>query len=237
MSCAAPCVSGILEFCCVSSSWLSSSGVLKWNFSPVVLMCLLFLLYCAPDSALGLYADDRFFLLSGLISLAGFTASHHVFNVCIQTAPENCISGSEPALFHPLMACMNLIQKFQYSWSTVLQPLREFGHPAVTVFMSLDRTGSVAVMSRMCCNLVALTLTNSCILISMSDIAWPGMEFLERASATGISLPGTYLISTSYGCMRNSILISLGGALDSVFFEMLSRGLWSVCRIICLPYT
>ena len=69
---------------------------------------------------------------------------------------------------------------------------------------------------------------SSCTWMSISAIVSPthGLR-RDRASASGIFLPGTYVISTSYFWMRSSILAMRGGALDKGFLKVASNGLWS----------
>ena len=101
------------------------------------------------------------------------------------------------------------------------------------------RTSSLAVSSLIWLILVGVAFRWRC--NSWTDTSSPSMVSpghgltRDNASATGMSFPGTYFISTSHFWILSIILAMRGGADEMCFLKINSNGLWSVSTVTCWP--
>lgn len=129
-------------------------------------------------------------------------------------------------------------------WSSLMlwgHFLLSSGHPSFTTCFKTYSWVSFSISILISASLVSLTdkllytvwtwmSMPSHKLVSASDT-----DYLDNVSATGISLPGLWVIVKQYLWCCRIVLWSPGGAAASSFWMMDSNGLWSLSTMTCCP--
>ena len=138
-------------------------------------------------------------------------------------------------------ASVRSLRYFQNAWRCTGQSQLGSGHPWVTIEWSERSFSSLAVSSLIYAILVGLPSKWRCSSwtdASSHSIVSPVQGLiLDNASASGMFLPCTYLISALYSWTLCNILAICGGTVLRCFLKIASNGLWSVLTVMPLQYT
>ena len=72
--------------------------------------------------------------------------------------------------------------------------------------------------------------------MSISVVLFVGLGRCDSASVSSISFPGLYLMVQLYCWIQRCMCCCPGGTATKFFIAMISRSLWSLLMVNCLPY-